>query len=299
VGFGLSSIKRFFLGAPARIANTAAVGRSAVKEIVAGAVSRDRFDEGLASGKLADPAPMKEFGWAIRNRPAHGRLFVDGISEADISQRGAGDCYFLAALAAVARTQPELLKNAIAQNPDGTVTVTFHSGGQRVPITVDADLPRLRLPLLDAANVYGGSTTPGELWPALVEKAYAQWKGGYDAIGNGGYPAEALVALTGKAAASLMLRGLEPTAIAARLEELSKGGAAITATTPENVQATGIVSHHVYTVDGAQLHEGEWWVKLRNPWARGEPAGFGVNDGEFMMPAKDFVNTFSSVSWIG
>ncbi len=61
---------------------------------------------------------------------------------------------------------------AVKRAPDGTVTVTFHANGKKVPITVDADLPALDLPLVDRANVFGGSTTPGELWPALVEKAY-------------------------------------------------------------------------------------------------------------------------------
>ncbi len=46
--------------------------------------------------------------------------------------------------------------------------------GRMVRITVDADLPALGDPILDRANLFGGSTTPGELWPALVEICHFQ-----------------------------------------------------------------------------------------------------------------------------
>jgi hypothetical protein len=306
MGFSLSGIKRFLINGTQATRDGITTGRRAATEVVANqgrAVARvlgsDRFEDRLATGKIADPVPMRdELGAVIANRPAHGRLFVGGISEKDVSQGAIGDCYFLASLAAVAGTHPELIQNAIKKNDDGTVTVTFHQGGELVPITVDADLPRVRWPVLDGAQVYGGGGASGELWPALVEKAYAQWKGSYDAIGNGGWPGSALEAITGKGPDSLALRGLDPAAVAARIGELAKAKTPITATTPEHSPITGIVSGHVYSVDGVVQHDGQWYVKLRNPWGMGEPVGFGKNDGAFLLPAKDFVRGFDDINWV-
>ena len=41
---------------------------------------------------------------------------------------------------------------------------------------------------------------PERDWPAIVEKAYAQYAGGYGKIANGGLPTDALAVLTGQEA---------------------------------------------------------------------------------------------------
>jgi hypothetical protein len=270
---------------------------SVMARAVGGLFGRDRFDA-LATGKLADPAVASGLGGAVANRPARGRLFVDGVSGSDVAQGTLADCYLLASVAAVAQRSPRTLEQMIKRNDDGTVTVTFHSGGRKVPITVDADLPRLRLPLLDAASVYGGSTQEGELWPALLEKAYAQWKGGYDAIGNGGSASQALAEISGKPTQILTLKGVDPNRLAEQLDTLARAGAPMTATTPAGAKVTGIVPWHVYTVDGVEQRDGQPWVRLRNPWAYHEPSGHGPNDGAFLLPVKDFAAAFDLLEWV-
>ena len=49
------------------------------------------------------------------------------FSPNDINQGSIGDCYFLAALAGVAKTNPGLLRKAITQNSDGTFTVRLYT----------------------------------------------------------------------------------------------------------------------------------------------------------------------------
>lgn len=62
-----------------------------------------------------------------------GRLYVkkpgesSGITPGDIMQGLMGDCYLLAGMAAVAKTNPEMIKQMITQNKDGSITVRFSS----------------------------------------------------------------------------------------------------------------------------------------------------------------------------
>ncbi len=95
------------------------------------------------------------------------------IQYSDVRQGFLGDCYLMAALAAVAKGDPEIIRNMIRDNGDGTFTVTFHthsitSGWETKDVTVKAE----------DLGKYGQSTDNGELWPAIIEQAYAEWKGG-------------------------------------------------------------------------------------------------------------------------
>jgi len=118
----------------------------------------------------------------------------------DTAQGALGDCFFIASMAAVANANPQAIKDAIRYNPQsGRYTVRFYEedrGGSMKPvfIEVDAYLPTERGKPNDPA--YAGDAG-GPLWPAILEKAYAEFKGGYDVIGEGGTGAEAMAELTG------------------------------------------------------------------------------------------------------
>ena len=92
----------------------------------------------------------------------------------------------------------ETFANAVRTNRDGTYTVTFHERGPKetktkpVEITIDGSFATQRGRL-----EYAAARETKELWPQIFEKAYAQWKGGFDAI-EGGMGATALEALTGQ-----------------------------------------------------------------------------------------------------
>src|SRR5690606_36561200 len=61
-----------------------------------------------------------------------GKAFLSGggdsndIDPNDVSQGQLGDCYFIASLAAIARQNPDLIREMIRDNGDGTYTITFH-----------------------------------------------------------------------------------------------------------------------------------------------------------------------------
>ena len=54
-----------------------------------------------------------------------GPLFIDGAKPEDVQQGQIGDCYFPAAMAAIAKQNPDAVNNMVKDNGDGTYTVTF------------------------------------------------------------------------------------------------------------------------------------------------------------------------------
>ena len=75
-----------------------------------------------------------------------GDLFLKGeddnaIHPSDIDQQGLGDCYLLASLAEIAQQNPELIRDIIRPNDNGTFTVTFYDDGEPVEIVVGPHIP--------------------------------------------------------------------------------------------------------------------------------------------------------------
>jgi hypothetical protein len=119
---------------------------------------------------------------------------------ADLAQGALGDCFFIASMAAVVGASPGAIQDAVKYDPRSKkYTVRFYEEQGRgrfkpVFIEVDAYLPTVEGDRRDPAY----AADPGSpLWPAILEKAYAQWKGGYDVLGEGGTGDEAMSALTG------------------------------------------------------------------------------------------------------
>jgi hypothetical protein len=156
-----------------------------------------------------------------------GELFIRGGSDShaifydDARQGLLGDCYLMAAMAAVALHRPNIIRSMIQENGDGTYNVIFASGSLTVGLrmegiiptiyvdrtnyetrSIDADLPTFDI-RVSGSLAYGKSSdfNPSgqrELWPSLIEKAYALVFGGgsYKGIewGNAG---DALRRITG------------------------------------------------------------------------------------------------------
>lgn len=108
---------------------------------------------------------------------AAGAPFYNDPSADDIRQLNVNDCYWLAALGAVARKNPGTIRNMFTINGDGTYTVRLYHDNHPEYVTVDSELP-----VDDNGNFVFANKAIGqasfignELWVPLAEKAYAQF----------------------------------------------------------------------------------------------------------------------------
>ena len=108
-----------------------------------------------------------------------------------------------------------------------------------------------------------------EIWPQVIEKAFATLAGGYGAIANGGYPVLAMEELTGQTATYM-----SPAALSlAALQKFVTAGNLITMdTSSSRGLGYGLVSNHCYMFDKIVGNGASASVQLLNPWGIDQPA---------------------------
>ena len=229
-------------------------------------------------------------------------LFADsGPRENDVEQGNVGDCYFLAPLSATARIMADAINRSVVDLGDGTYAVHFRANptGPESIIRVDGDLP------MHSSGVILGARlgTQNTLWAAVMEKAYAFYRGGgfgsYFAAGNGGQPAEGFGVL------GLPNRVLTPASagdLYNKLQQELSQSRAVTVST--KVNTTGVVNSHVYMVSRVFTNaQGVQMVELRNPWGKdqGDPGADATNDGYITVRADRLfadAKNVTSGSWV-
>lgn len=250
------------------------------------------------------PFNTSDFIGGIGSQPIQGDrmrppLFVQGtgdvneVSINDIDQGNIGDCYFLGSLAAVARHDPQRIKDMVVDHGDGTYTVTFK---ERVPyteppqftdrpITVTGDFPGGLSGNGHAAGADVTAQRTVEIWPLVFEKAFGQYindKNPYGQLDLGGSSSFALESITGHAVQASGERDLSKMGIsnpiylgppAKDFDELLadfQAGKAITVCT--DALARDLVPSHCYAVDRVYRDAaGQQWVQLYNPWGTNHP----------------------------
>ena len=195
----------------------------------------------------------------------------------DIRQSDPDDCYVLAAMAGIVNTNPEKLFTLIEDHGDDTYTVTFEGIGffSKAKQKVTAEFPVGKHALVGERKA---------IWPLVIEKAYAQQKGGYDKIGHGGYAGNVLDELLNESADYfkpheetvdyIMAKVLKaknkkwPMTIWSQKKDLAS---------TEKIEAaddtTGLYFWHTYTIIDVDGKENR--LKLFNPWGRDHPNGDG------------------------
>lgn len=207
----------------------------------------------------------------------------NGIQASDVRQGAIADCYLASALAAVANANPDAIRKAIKDNGDGTYTVTFYEvswdGTKREhKVDVDADLPfQGDMPAYAKSTEIVDGKPWMELWPSILEKAYAQWKGSYDAIGHGGVSGDVMEALTGKRSRQHSTSS-DSDQLWEKMKKATEEKKPMTAGTGDKDDPrykdpkAGVYGWHAYTVLGVyEKKEGDKiqrYVTLRNPWAK-------------------------------
>ena len=190
------------------------------------------------------------------------------------------------------------------------------------------------LPSADGAPVFaqlagGGGGVAGKLWVALVEKAFALWRGkasGYEKIGEGGWSNEALEQLTGQPATSRILgedpreveeelraalaehravvawgnnstykdaAGVERSHFTEGLERAVAARRLPTNTLSASHERERLYARHAYAVTGIERRGGVTFVKLFHPQtSRYEGQGAPM----FELPLRRFIVFFGGLA---
>jgi hypothetical protein len=157
----------------------------------------------------------------------------------DVNQGYIADCYLNAAMMSVVTANQGAIKKAFSPNTSGAsaYTVTLHKKNDKgdleaASVSVDAMLPAQKKstegPAADPKLSYTGADKDKAsvmLWPALMEKAYAQLVGGYEKAGAGGYAGDALEAITGQKAQNEGLPAKD--SVLERFKQLKQQGKAV------------------------------------------------------------------------
>ena len=267
--------------------------------------------------------------WLYSDEDGDGHVSAQSAQNADdVVQGSLGDCYLLSALALATRDCGvcEDLIDATFEDA-GAYGVTLFVRGRWTLVFVDGFFP-CWIPN-DAHGrrrprpVFASAADHREIWPMVVEKAFAKLHGSYEGIGGGGVIATALTALTGGAAWTASARSIEwPELMRAVASADVFVGAGSRRDLPDR-EMRGLVGGHAYSILHAVevVAEGAAPARLlllRNPWAHGEWKGdWGVgsrlwsrrpdvvaavgnkasreDDGRFWISLEDFRERFASV----
>ena len=251
-------------------------------------------------GGLADPTVLPaDIDRVEQQLVKNGELFRNGISAKDPEQLYVGDCYLMAAMSSVAHMTPAAIDKLFKKLPGGKYQVTlFSPRGVPQKIVIDGDLPRNGW----YGYYYGRAHDPKELWPALLEKAFAKRAGGYPKI-DGGLSSEAMTAITGKRSVDTLTRGNRITEeqMFAKIDAAVKAKKPITASTygeasAHKYEGRNIFADHTYAILGSVREGGKDYVKMRNPWGNTEPVGNGRDDGIFKIDMATFMDLMWGIS---
>lgn len=261
-----------------------------------------------ASIEAGAAKPFKQLPWA---RPSmylkpelqdQIRLFRNGISPGDVEQGELGDCWLICALATQAEDPKAIMQMfrhpkgadlARRERAVGAYRVSFNKNGLWRSILVDDYFP-----VVAGVPSFVHSSDLCELWPAIIEKAFAKMHGSY-AMVQSGDPMHALTDMSGFPAMRIDETFSEAKEnggrdLSQKLLAWQKKGYQMILTTPGKAPAistdsknapdfsdqpelekalagTGFLPGHAYSVLGVkEFNKGQIrLVCVRNPWVYG------------------------------
>jgi hypothetical protein len=204
------------------------------------------------------------------------------VNPNDLKQGSLGDCYFIAAISAVAENPFRVAKLILSKdyNPFGVHAVTLFITGVWEEVIMDDLFP------YDASAQQPAFSTSRtkDIWVMLLEKAFAKVNGGYKDI-EAGFISEALLALTGAPVYTYFVQSGNPEENWRIMLEGERNNYIMCCASGDfnktgNDAAdnrSGLSGNHAYSLLSAHEinHQGRMLrlVKLRNPWGKGEWKG--------------------------
>lgn len=276
---------------------------------------QDAFLAGIEGVQWKRPADM--YGGVSEDEPP--AAFVGDIDPDDVAQGNLGNCYFLAAIAAIAtqgRDDSELedilIKDLIVEDGAdvGLFGVKFYINGHWRTVVIDDRLPCVQNQSGEWTPIFAqrpGDRQQFELWPMVFEKAWAKLHGSYETTA-GGWTGDALNYLTGGVCRSIDFHSetAEETDCRDEWQELvdltdDQGDFPLFLSSTlnndaqkEEMEVTGLITGHAYSVMEAVEVRGQKVVCLRNPWGQFEWRGaFSDSSPEFQRIRNDLLKLVS------
>jgi hypothetical protein len=240
-----------------------------------------------------------------------GRFFNETAEFFDPIQGSVGNCYLIAAQSAVAWTRPFLIRHMTRatgmQQQQFTNLVQFFPkkpGVYEVASTPDSVEVTSLLPVKNGNLIYARSFEAEEIWPGVVEKAFAKWKTGHTGdwpwipATAKGDPVLATAQITGGKPQKWLTKDLSAQELYNKILANSRFNTTInpmtawTYDTGDGKKKTdgsklaygdvNIVADHAYAVLGHGRLHGQYFVILRNPWGHTE-ATFGTLNTSILL----------------
>lgn len=216
-------------------------------------------------------------------------IFKDGVANTDVHQQELGDCYYISALAVLnyEDVRDKFIFESEAEFMQcGAFCIKFYNNGKEDIVIID-DYFAFREGDDSHYNMCI-SDNYAELWPTIMEKAYAKKYGSFDNI-EGGWVQFALADLTGGLPEKY---GREEP----ELQNLQKywdiileaftDGYYLGCGTPSHQDGhdassdMGLAQGHAYSILRAVEVDKIKLLQIRNPWGRGEWKGDWSDDSE-------------------
>jgi hypothetical protein len=234
-----------------------------------------REPEDATGGDAAPAAPTERPAGTLWATDASGKTLPPSLD--DISQGAVNDCFLFAAMSAIVSADPQKIVNMIQDNGNGTYTVTFRGIGffSSAEQTVSADF---------TVGQHGNVTARKALWPLVIEKAYAQQKGGLQALGKGGNAGTALDEMLNDGPSRFDPREKPADYILGKLAKAKEKKWPMTILSPKQEGTTqdkqaladhtpGLHFWHTYAIIDVDSDNNR--IKLFNPWGHDHPNGDG------------------------
>ena len=209
------------------------------------------------------------------------------IEDDDIIQGTLGDCYFLSAIAALAK-EPVLIKRLFetqSYQKTGAYGVYYNINGEWKMVVVDDLFPCIKSKL--RKKFVFSNTNGNEIWVILLEKAWAKINGNFARIGCGGLPHEVFEVTTDAYSEMISIPDSSSSTYDEEIEELwqklvraQNAKYIMTAGTgcTDEHDEYGLSTGHAYTLTHVYdlfpgTRKNVRLVNLRNPWGNGEWTG--------------------------
>ena len=247
----------------------------------------------------SDKAPTTSYVWKDM-----GEYFKEAPEFNDPVQGALGDCYFIAALSSVAWTRPYAISNMAKPSAVGNETFPIHkflfyNSGKEQYVTTNEYI-RTQVTNGSTYYCYARSKDQNEVWPAVIEKAYAKWRNGtssdYPNMSKieGGYAPSACLQLIGgkmteytnsKYTAAAILKFIKSYSVGKKTIDPMFASTSGTSLADSEYTKVNIFRKHAYSILGWDSRNGKDYVVLRNPWGTGVPStgtltgSYSYNDG--------------------